>query len=466
MDTEGRFSMASDDVTEAAARPATGAEPPIEVNADECQEIPAAEALARLLKDGVLEHALVRGLAAAGQTFPLRVRLTRCLLVDADFQGATFADGADFGGSTFEGSTRFGDQYEGIVKAKRPWVADRGAHFDGPVSFAGCVFRGPFYATGARFAGPATFRHAWFKDTAAFPGAVFESRAWFVHVRCDRTFSMWEARLSGEIADFSESDFTGTVAFNRALVRQRSSFWGSSFLGEVRLHLARFEGETNFVRARFAGLLDISRATFAWPVDLHASDLAGSIAIRSVEAPRILVERSQVAGRIASEALGLWPTAQRDYGQLKNIFEANNDYGSMDWAYFRFRRSQRRGARMNPLRRAAEWLLLDVGTGYGTKPFNIGLLILGGIALFGIVYASFPGELYYAATGLDRATSGPTMDPLAAVYFSTATLTTIGLGDWIPRPDGWMRFVVTGESLLGLFLMALFVTMLTRRVVR
>ena len=55
---------------------------------------------------------------------------------------------------------------------------------------------------------------------------------------------------------------------------------------------------------------------------------------------------------------------------------------------------------------------------------------------------------------------------LAAIYFSAATLTTIGLGDWIPRPDSWMRFVVTGESMLGLFLMALFVTMLTRRVVR
>ena len=217
---------------------------------------------------------------------------------------------------------------------------------------------------------------------------------------------------------------------------------------------------------RFGGVLGISAARRSAAVDLHNSEVAGTIIIRQIDAPRVILERRQVAGRVEAERIGAWSSAQADYGQLKQIFEENNDYDAMDWAYLRFRRSRRRARTKGRALGLAERVVLDGGTGYGTRPFNIGLLILAAMTAFAVIYLSFPSELYFSSGALAAVGTAPPLDPFAAVYLSMATLTTIGLGDWIPRPDGWMRFAMTAESLLGFFLMVLFVAMLTRRVVR
>jgi hypothetical protein len=47
-----------------------------------------------------------------------------------------------------------------------------------------------------------------------------------------------------------------------------------------------------------------------------------------------------------------------------------------------------------------------------------------------------------------------------------ATFTTMGVGDWVPSHSGLAKIMVITEAFIGLLLMALFVAMLTRKVIR
>ncbi len=118
--------------------------------------------------------------------------------------------------------------------------------------------------------------------------------------------------------------------------------------------------------------------------------------------------------------------------------------------------------------RGLEWLVLDVGTGYGTRPFNIGILMGLCILFFTALFAVFPADFVYniEPTRLNPPGAEVTLDAANAMYFSVATFTTMGFGDWSARHDSPMRFIVILEGFVGLFLMALFVAMLTRKIIR
>jgi hypothetical protein len=54
-----------------------------------------------------------------------------------------------------------------------------------------------------------------------------------------------------------------------------------------------------------------------------------------------------------------------------------------------------------------------------------------------------------------------------ALYFSAVSFTALGYGGWAPVPQGWAgRFLGVGESLLGVFMMALFLVTFTRKMTR
>ena len=131
------------------------------------------------------------------------------------------------------------------------------------------------------------------------------------------------------------------------------------------------------------------------------------------------------------------------------------------------RRAQNRPAPLKWL----EWLVLDLGSGYGTKPFNIGILMALCILMFAGIYSVMPSEFLYNVESDSYAIAypgqdPPTLSPLGALYFSVATFTTMGFGDWVAKPDSAMRFIVIFEAFIGLFLVALYVAMLTRKIIR
>jgi hypothetical protein len=56
---------------------------------------------------------------------------------------------------------------------------------------------------------------------------------------------------------------------------------------------------------------------------------------------------------------------------------------------------------------------------------------------------------------------------LDALYYSAVSFPALGYGSWAPQPQGWAgRFLGVGESLLGVFMMALFLVTFTRKMTR
>jgi hypothetical protein len=54
-----------------------------------------------------------------------------------------------------------------------------------------------------------------------------------------------------------------------------------------------------------------------------------------------------------------------------------------------------------------------------------------------------------------------------ALYYSAVSFTALGYGAWAPEPQGWAgKFLGVGESLLGVFMMALFLVTFTRKMTR
>jgi len=56
---------------------------------------------------------------------------------------------------------------------------------------------------------------------------------------------------------------------------------------------------------------------------------------------------------------------------------------------------------------------------------------------------------------------------LDALYYSAVSFTALGYGAWAAEPQGWAgKFLGVGESLLGVFMMALFLVTFTRKMTR
>jgi len=96
--------------------------------------------------------------------------------------------------------------------------------------------------------------------------------------------------------------------------------------------------------------------------------------------------------------------------------------------------------------------------GYGTRP---GRLVALGI-LVSLTYAM----LYAVAGGLDPE-SGKNHDFASALYFSFTTFATLGYGDLSYGPEHpWLRLLSTTEAWAGAIIIALFVAVMARKILR
>ncbi len=97
-------------------------------------------------------------------------------------------------------------------------------------------------------------------------------------------------------------------------------------------------------------------------------------------------------------------------------------------------------------------------SGYGTRPTR--LVMLG--MLVSLLYA----VLYAAAGGLGKA-GDQTHDFISALYFSFTTFATLGYGDLSYSAEHpWLRLLSTSEAWAGAIIIALFVAVMARKILR
>ncbi|MDZ7375076.1 MAG: ion channel, partial [candidate division KSB1 bacterium] len=127
-------------------------------------------------------------------------------------------------------------------------------------------------------------------------------------------------------------------------------------------------------------------------------------------------------------------------------------------------RAKRGGHIWEQIKRFFNFLILDLGSGYGTRPMNIAITTLIIILLFGGIYYLGSDQIMVAGNPLSL--SSPIERLVFCLYFSAVSFVTLGAENLSPNYYSWLKYVVTFQAFLGFFLMTLFVATFTRKVIR
>lgn len=434
----------------------------------------------------VAREAIIAGISAFGAT----------LAREAEFDGefylgeSRFNEEANLAGSVFRGQATFD-----ATEFQREFELDS-AHFQASVEFCQTEFGGWADFEWARFDGPVVFEEVDFQRGVDFQNSIcggpfalrsvrFCGEAYFRHARLSKKFdvvlSQFEERVDLRDMDVAADLHLERVEFARDTYLSRSHFTGRFNWEQVTVNgllqgpEIAVEGDLTWSDCRFqddlvlaggrlgkafdlpacqlVGSLDLRRTKFQGTADLTGARLDGRIHLEGISADDFRIELDQVKHHLASELAGDWATAAKEWEFLRKAFERRNLSHDVDSAYFKTRQMKNRAGRVGTQKvwRILEMIFTEWGTGYGTRPGNIFAISLLTILFFAAVYMilSFP------------AGSEGAPDTLASfrdyVYFSISTFTALGAGS---------QMVVAVEAFVGGFLMALFASLLARRVFR
>ncbi len=362
----------------------------------------------------------------------------------ATFENAKFRRGADFSGATFTKKAAFEearfDQNAYFNDVEFSDIAD----FDKVAFHQHADFRG------TKFLGALEFRDAEISEGAHFNNSKIEKR-------CDfdkSTFGLFNC---------ARSEISGFFNFFDVAVSQSVNFEKTVFNADAIFSKTTIEEEVDFSHARFEGTADFREINFVkGPICLNADFTKGAdIKWEHLEDKQknslfknyILLKNYSLLKNCVDQK---HPEASEEYSKLKNIFEKNNDYESMDKAWEMFRHHASMADDKTIL--VHKWLsqlFVKWWTGYGTKPRNVFLTSLGVIVLFAYIYSFFGQQIVPKIVGWD-----------AYLYFSLTTFIAAGVEGIHPNFEGWLKVLVVTEAFMGFFLMTLFIVMLARKLTR
>jgi uncharacterized protein YjbI with pentapeptide repeats len=326
----------------------------------------------------------------------------------------------------------------------------------------------------ACFASVVDFTNVRFHKRAVFEDVVFQQDALFPNA------------YFGEQAAFQGATFAQTTTFERAYCNHELELTDARFAGSVSFDYANINRRLNLTGASFSSISFYGASTDMLMVERHQIEGKLKNQTASAREPEgdllALIERKMKKENMATTA---FDRAENEYILMKESFARRGMQEEEDWAYRQKKIMERKasswiarrllkgnsskGSRQPGMgtKLAAFWrlgknglayLVIDKGTGYGTQPFRVALLAVFLIFVFGVFYAVNFYEFLRA--------DGAPLVPSQALYFSMATFTTMGASDILPRPDGYMKFIVALEAFLGIFITTLFVGTYVRKIIR
>lgn len=378
----------------------------------------------------------------------------------ADFDTAIFEKGADFRRCRFLDHAEFRN-----AQINDGCFAD--ILCDKPINLAKIIADKVDFQ-GAQFKNDVTFSDSTVQRSANFSRARFEKLASFDHIAL--TKSSFNQVQFNDHCSFQETKFAVDVKFQNATFNT-ADFSRAVFLGPVHFDETKFYHTVLFRHAKFEqGEVCFKCVTFLERADFTGAEFNDVICLQDVIAESIVITWEQVAGKLITHRLKKYDEATRVYGLLKNIFERQNRYEDMDQAYRLFKRMERKarakrgGHIWEQIKRFFNFLILDLGSGYGTRPMNIAITTLIIILLFGGIYYLGSDQIMVAGNPLSL--SSPLERLVFCFYFSAVSFVTLGAENLSPNYYSWLKYVVTFQAFLGFFLMTLFVATFTRKVIR
>lgn len=405
-------------------------------------EMSTQEALERLHAGLPLENVRIRRLKLRG-TFEKPVVIRNCHLVQPEFNGATFAEPAAIVKCSVE-----------KLKTQKPACFEKGLDIGGSTFRQLCLGRvtvkGKLTATHTQFAGKISFVKCVFADQVKF---------WESHFQC------W--------VDFKECRFEGEADFRSLHSEQGMVFSKCHFLRDFLLRGATIQKKVQLDQSTFDAMLDLSKAKlfdFVYLEEIHQGPDMRWAFLNAV-ADRVLVRPEQVEGRLASEQTGRHDDAMQEYGLLKRSYQSLHRFDAEDWAFYRFKVNQRLSKPTTwrrpwtVWRTLADWLFLDIGSGYGTKPgraVRMAFLIIMGFATLYAAYA----DMFHVET-IPFAGEQTTLANRIMIGLTTSVAVfTSGMGGIRDIAHGWMNVPVMVESVMGTLLFGLFIVAFSRKVIR
>jgi hypothetical protein len=264
--------------------------------------------------------------------------------------------------------------------------------------------------------------------------------------------------------DLSQVDLSGTLIFDTDL--EHAELVGTDLSGCDLTH-CNLKG-ADLTRAKMANSrlwnADLTGANLT-EADLNSSDLWNACLFNSKIWHTDFKDAKSLSIRNFSKCAGASGAridesgvlaAEESYRLLKNYFLQNGMYNDASWASYKEKTMERLILKKNGNWHYLPSLFMGLVCGYGEKPYRIVLAAISTILSFAFMFCIFNGIH-------DISDPSYIMKWSDYVYYSTVTFTTVGYGDFIPKPYPFFRLSAALEAFLGVFLTGLFIFTLARK---
>jgi hypothetical protein len=429
----------------------------------------------------------------------------------AHFNEAEFAGAAVFSNAKFYGPAIFGTRVQ----------FNEDANFDNSVFIGRSFFKAEFkkYASFSfsRFKADANFSNSNFYGDTNFDDAIFDryvnfAGSKFIGASEEKMISFAGTRFNGQVS-FAESEFDSYVTFfnkntdiiKYAKFKEYVNFQGSKFKN-LNLEYVRFEDDVNFLDAYFSSNVDFSYAFFDKMIQFSTSksaqqfDKKCKITLRNTAFHRLNARWNDIKDHLVYD--------DAVYLSLINNFKNLGFFEDADNCYYQYRRLAEKDKKwystpnksvdyfVNIFREIAsypmiaytdvKWLcntyppftwvcrfnwskLSDqiswISCGYGVRVLPIILWMMGLTLVFALGYYIFDGVVQTEALkATANAVNTTSLSIFDSIYFSTMTIT--GKLPSSFSPVGKWKYIVMTESFLGYLLLALFVIVIVKKLIR
>jgi hypothetical protein len=185
--------------------------------------------------------------------------------------------------------------------------------------------------------------------------------------------------------------------------------------------------------------------------NLMSTHLQGANLMRTKFSPNINLQDVDWGNYILDEEKPVFfDSAVASYRHLKQWYTTAGMYGVAGKFFYREMEANRKLQSWKNNFKSKLWSwVMRILCGYGEKPERV--VISAAVVIFGLAAAYYFWGSFSSSSFLDT------------LYYSAASFTALGYGQWAPQPTGWAKGMGAAEAIIGVFMMALLLVTFVRK---